>query len=66
MGEVTVAVVHTELEAARLCGLLRADGIGCYSTGVNSVGYPTPYTPRDIVVDEQDAARAAELLAASS
>ena len=64
MAEVTVAVVHTDLEAERLCALLRAEGIACYATGMNSMGYPNPYAPREIVVQERDATHAAELLAA--
>ena len=59
-----MTVVHSELEAERLCGLLRAEEIGCYATGMNSTGYPNPFAPRDIVVEERDATRAAELLAA--
>jgi len=66
MTPVTLTVVHDELEAEGLCGLLRAEGIACMyrptSTG-GALGLGSSMAaPQEILVEEADLDRAKELL----
>ena len=63
---VTLTVVHDELEADQLCGLLRAEGIACMykptSTG-GALGLGSSMAaPQEVLVEENDLDRARELL----
>ena len=66
MTPVTLTVVHDELEADQLCGLLRAEGIACMykptSTG-GALGLGSSMAaPQEILVEEEDLDRARELI----
>jgi hypothetical protein len=64
-----LTVVPTEAEAELLCALLRTEGIDCdhrpTNMGVGAMDGLPGGGPREIVVAEQDHARAHEILAAS-
>ena len=69
MAIVTLTVVHDELEAEMLCGLLQTNGIPCYyRSGEAGTALATwaPGVfmggPMDVLVNEQDLERARELL----
>jgi Putative prokaryotic signal transducing protein len=67
MGElVTVSVVQTEGEAVSLCALLQSAGIEAIqrptNMGVGAYDGWAPGGPREIVVDEEDAELAREVL----
>lgn len=65
MSVITVAVVPNEAEADMILGLLRANGIEAShrgSTMTQSVWPMGGTSPIEVVVDENDAARAHELL----
>ena len=66
MSNVTLTVVHDELEAEQLCGLLRANGIACMhrpTTTGSALGLGSSMAaPNEILVDESDLERAQELL----
>jgi len=63
-GLVHLTVVPNEYEAELLCALLRTEGLTCDQRSTNlSVGRMDGM--REIVVAEQDLARAQEILAAS-
>jgi hypothetical protein len=66
MGAVTVTVVHDELEADVVCGMLRANAIECSHRKTNiagawSVGFARG-GPIEILVDERDLDAARELV----
>jgi hypothetical protein len=66
MTPVTLTVVHDELEAEELCGLLRAEGVSCMykptSTG-GALGLGSSMAaPQEVLVEEADLGRARELL----
>ena len=66
MGDVRLTVVANALEAETLCGFLRADGISCEHRQTNLSAGATEATgsvgPREILVSEDEVARARELL----
>ena len=67
VGFVTLTVVHDEAEAEMLCGMLRANGVGCSyrKTDVAAGAWTGGFArsgPVEVVVDEHDAAAARELL----
>ena len=69
MPEVTLTVVHDEMEADMICGLLRASSIACFHRKTNvagawSVGFAGG-GPIEVLVDEHDLAAARELLSSS-
>jgi hypothetical protein len=64
----TLTVVDDEMEAEMLCGLLRANGVAASyrwtDPGAGAwTGGLAPGGPMEILVDEEDLARARELLA---
>lgn len=67
MGLVTLIVVYDEAEAEMLCGMLRANGIGCsyrksdIAAGAWTGGFARG-GPVEVLVDEHDAIAARELL----
>ncbi len=67
MGLVTLTVVHDEAEAEMVCGMLRANGIGCsyrksdIAAGAWTGGFARG-GPVEVLVDEHAAAAARELL----
>jgi len=70
MSTVTLTVVHDEIEAEQLCGLLRVNGIPCFSRrtamGQGAVdGSASMAGPTEVLVEESDLERSLELLAAS-
>jgi hypothetical protein len=66
MAEVSITVVSSELEAEILCGLLRTEGIKCYSRETSPLGrmYGLQIGGVEVVVNAEDAQRAGELIAA--
>ncbi len=69
MATVTLTVVHDEMEADVICGMLRAEGIDCFHRKANiagawTVGFATG-GPIDVLVGDADLDRARELLASS-
>ena len=63
-----LTVVHDEMEAEMLCGMLRANGVACSyrwtDPGAGAwTGGVAPGGPMEILVDEKDLASAQELLA---
>ena len=66
MAPVTLTVVHDGLEAEELCGLLRANGIGCMyrsSSMGQGFGLSTGMVgPTEVLVEENDLERAREFL----
>jgi hypothetical protein len=68
MAIVTLTVVHDGLQAEELCGLLRANGIDCMhrsSPMAQGLGVSTGMVgPTEVLVDENDLARALEFLEA--
>jgi Putative prokaryotic signal transducing protein len=67
MGEVPLTIVHDELEAETLCGLLRVNKIGCFYRRTNfgagsADGSLAMGGPFEVVVDEGDLADAQALL----
>jgi hypothetical protein len=63
MGDVTVAIAPSELDAEQICAVLRTEGIASYAVGSSSGGV-VPLQQVEIRVAEADAARARELVAA--
>ena len=66
MATVTLTIVHDEMEADVVCGMLRANAIECAHRKTNvagawSVGFASG-GPIEILVDEHDLAAARELL----
>ena len=69
MSAVKLTVVHDELEAEALCGLLRANGIACFyrktnvagAIGAESGGFAIA-GPTEVLVSEHDLDAAQELL----
>ena len=63
---VTLTVVHDELEAEQLCGLLRANDIECMHRGTTSgsaINLGVSMSgPTEVLVEEIDLDRARELL----
>ena len=70
MAFVTLTVVHDQLEAEQLCGLLRGDGIRCIyrRTAIAQGAWVSPSMagPTEVLVDQDDLERARELLAAAA
>jgi hypothetical protein len=69
MSEVILTVVHDEMEADVICGLLRARSIACFHRKTNvagawSIGFASG-GPIEILVDEQNLNAARELLSSS-
>ena len=66
MAPVTLTVVHDELQAEELCGLLRANGLDCMyrsSTMAQGLGVSTGMAgPTEVLVEERDLERAREFL----
>jgi hypothetical protein len=67
MEEAHLAVVASGIEAEMLCGLLRAEGIICFSRATNqgagaADGVPRGFGATEIVVRASDLERARELL----
>jgi hypothetical protein len=66
MGQVSITLVGNELEAQQICARLQLERIPCFFRGLNSI--PSRAIgldgPCEIVVNEEDAERAAELIAA--
>ncbi len=69
MAPVTLTVVRDEMEAEMLCGLLRANSIGCSyrktdtAAGVGTYGGGWAIAgPTEVLVDERDLAEARRLL----
>jgi len=69
---VRLTVAPTEVEAEMVCGLLRTEGIECFSRPAQLFGLVVPVGgnvanpggPHEVVVDEHDLAAARALLAA--
>jgi hypothetical protein len=64
---VTLTVVHDEAEAELLCGLLRANGVGCSyrKTDIAAGAWTGAFArggPIEVVVDERDEVAARDLL----
>lgn len=67
VGSITLTVVHDEAEAEMLCGMLRANGIECSyrKTNIAAGAWTGGFArggPVEVLVDEQDAVAARELL----
>jgi hypothetical protein len=67
VGLVTLIVVHDEAEAEILCGLLRANGVGCSyrKTDIAAGAWTGGFArggPIEVLVEEHDEAAARELL----
>ena len=67
---IRVAIVANEPAADMLCALLRTEGIRCMrrvtDVGAGALDGVAPTGSREVLVNAADAARARELLAASS
>ena len=68
MSAVTLTVVHDEMEADVVCGMLRANAIECFHRKTNMAGAWTigfaRGGPIEVMVDEHDLAAARELIGA--
>ena len=66
MASVTLTIVHDELQAEELCGLLRANGLDCMyrsSPMAQGLGVSTGMAgPTEVLVEERDLERAREFL----
>jgi hypothetical protein len=72
MGQVVVEIVGDELKASVACGVLASEGIHCYSRAAAGLNLEVAGTvaagawiPQEIVVNDDDAQRAKELLDAA-
>ena len=72
MATARLTLAPSEFEAEMICGLLRTDGIECYSRPAQLFGLTVPVGgnvvnpggPHEVIVDEHDLAAARALLAA--